>query len=190
MHGEFRSATLHLPGSMRDELRNPLGALLPSLTVASLRAAAGDRRVCAVGDRVVFTLDEMGRPPQVAVVDYRTRREDAGPLRERVSRVGDSVLRCKNPAGAILPELWDSLEKAYSVFHTPHPASRCVRVEVDGEEDLAALPAILLAPDGWAVLYGLPDRGVVVVPAEEEKRLLVRRILSRFTGVAGWNSKS
>ncbi|PSP55024.1 DUF359 domain-containing protein, partial [Halobacteriales archaeon QH_7_68_42] len=55
-------------------------------------------------------------------------------------------------------------------------------VRVDGEEDLAALPAIAAAPDGASVLYGQPDEGVVHVTVGDEVRDRVVDLLGLMDG--------
>ena len=45
-----------------------------------------------------------------------------------------------------------------------------VRVIVEGEEDLLALPIFLLVPYGSVVLYGLPFKGIVIVKVDFKKR--------------------
>jgi uncharacterized protein (UPF0218 family) len=55
-------------------------------------------------------------------------------------------------------------------------------IEVDGEEDLAALPAILATPEGGCVVYGQPGEGMVLVPVTDETQSLARDLLSRMDG--------
>jgi hypothetical protein len=59
---------------------------------------------------------------------------------------------------------------------------RSTLVRVDGEEDLAALPAIAAAPDGASVLYGQPGEGVVHVTVDDDVRDRVRSLLDRMDG--------
>jgi uncharacterized protein (UPF0218 family) len=55
-----------------------------------------------------------------------------------------------------------------------------VCIEVDGEEDLASLAAISLAPGGVTVIYGLPNKGVVVVDATTANKKKVKEVLDRM----------
>jgi Uncharacterized protein conserved in archaea len=50
---------------------------------------------------------------------------------------------------------------------------------VDGEEDLAALSAIFLAPENTKVIYGMPDEGVVVVDSSDSKEK-VKKLLKKM----------
>jgi uncharacterized protein (UPF0218 family) len=59
-----------------------------------------------------------------------------------------------------------------------------VTVRVDGEEDLATLPALLAAPPGAAVVYGQPDEGMVLVDVDDAARSRARSLLSRMDGDA------
>ena len=52
-----------------------------------------------------------------------------------------------------------------------------VRILVDGEEDLATLPALLHTPLGGTVLYGMPGQGIVAVVVTEEARTRAERWL-------------
>lgn len=160
-----------LPEAMRDEMRAPLGRLMSG--AAAYRAVRGVPKVVTVGDACTGDLAKRGRIPDVAVVDYKTRRaEDAG-LAAAVRSVGTKVLTARNPAATLTRELWAALDEAFK-------SGERVRVEVLGEEDLAALAAIVLAPEGTAVLYGQPGEGVVVVAVDAAAKAKVRDLLSRM----------
>ncbi len=81
----------------------------------------------------------------------------------------------KNPPGCISDDLWSAIETAYKFLE-----KGSLRIEVMGEEDLAALPAIFLAPRDVTVIYGLPDRGVVVVKVVEENKRKAKEILDKM----------
>jgi len=51
---------------------------------------------------------------------------------------------------------------------------------VDGEEDLLALPTMLLAPLDTYVVYGQYNLGMVVVRITEEIKSLARNLLTQF----------
>ena len=90
-----------------------------------------------------------------------------------MAAIGDTVVRVVNPAGTLTRDAWVALDEAFK------SASR-VRIEVIGEEDLTALAAIDLAPEGTVVLYGQPDAGVVLVRADADAKARVRDILGRM----------
>lgn len=53
---------------------------------------------------------------------------------------------------------------------------------VEGEEDLVALPAIAVAPEGAHVVYGQPGEGMVHVDVTDDHRREMRDLLERFEG--------
>lgn len=156
---------------MRIELQQPLGPVLSGADVfQAVRAASF---VVTVGDACTVDLVARGRMPDVAVVDFKTKREESEDLYESLQVVGDVVLRAVNPAGTLTRDAWRTLNEAFK-------SGARVRVEVIGEEDLTALAAIDLAPEGTVILYGQPHEGVVLARADAETKARVRGILRRM----------
>lgn len=161
-----------LPDSLRHELAKPLAKVL---TTDEAIAIVQGRFLIAVGDVCSQEFIERGRAPDVIVADWKTQRlSDLAAFRER-AKADASVLwlRAANPAGFITGALWQAIVSAIA-------SKRRALVEVDGEEDLAALPALLVAPEGAAVAYGQPNEGVVVVIVTPDVRRHVRSILDRM----------
>jgi uncharacterized protein (UPF0218 family) len=92
-----------------------------------------------------------------------------------LSRFGRVRLHVKNPVGTISDDLWEAIESVYK-----HLECGPYCIEVDGEEDLASLAAIYLAPGGVTVIYGLPNKGVVVVKATRSHKQKVKEVLDRM----------
>jgi hypothetical protein len=151
---------------MRDELRIPLGKLVAD-GAFSFEDVEGEK-VITVGDVITRRFMSAGKLPWIAIIDGKTRREV---LNSR-SIVHDSPVNVRNPAGSITLELWNAIDDACKKEEN-------TLIFVDGEEDLATLPAIFLAPQNAMVLYGMPDRGVVIVRAGEAKKK-VEGILKRM----------
>jgi uncharacterized protein (UPF0218 family) len=83
----------------------------------------------------------------------------------------------ENPSGTLTDELVTALQSALE----REPSTTTLLV-VEGEEDLAALPAVLAVADGASVVYGQPDEGMVLVTADEPTRERVRSLLERMDG--------
>lgn len=160
-----------LPISMRAELQTPLGPVLTG--AAAFEAVRDAPRVVTVGDACTLDLAARGRIPDVAVVDFKTKREKDPESARLLAAVGDTVLQAVNPAGTLTRDAWRALDEAFK-------STSRVRIEVLGEEDLTALAAIDLAPEGTVVLYGQPDVGVVLVRADAATKARVRDILGRM----------
>ncbi|HDS58837.1 MAG TPA: DUF359 domain-containing protein [Thermoplasmatales archaeon] len=161
-----------LPHSLRDELRTtPIGELLSE---DQLDDRERTDRMVAVGDMVTATLHRHGIHPDLAVVDYRIERAPCPPdVRSLIEGAEAEVMRVSNPPAVITDQMWDAIRRAYGRSHP-------VRIEVDGEEDLAALPAIVLAPADTTVVYGLPSRGLVWVAVGPTERKKVEAFLNKM----------
>ncbi len=163
---------LLLPEGLRPSLKRPLGRLFPSTAAAvkHLRKLSPTRLI-AVGDIVTADFLSAGVSPDVSVVDFVVMR---APATEKIKKAIDSfdarVIRVKNPAGTITPELRRALEEAKPPL----------KIVVEGEEDLATLPAVLSAPLGSVVAYGQPEEGVVLVEVTKAKRQEFAALLKQF----------
>jgi uncharacterized protein (UPF0218 family) len=164
------SLELVLPESARAELKEPMGTVYTD--AEALLADAGDP-VFAVGDVVTAHLVRAGRRPDLAVVDERTER--AAVADDVAADLPAADVTVANPAATLTGDLLSALADAAA-------AEEPRTVMVDGEEDLAALPAILLAPDGAAVVYGQPGEGMVLVTVDDAARERTRDLFDLLAG--------
>jgi hypothetical protein len=161
-----------LPDHLRPAFQRPFGPVVSTREL--LAGLAADASIVAVGDVVARTLIENHVRPKVIIVDYRTQRGGEDPeLRRIFGSWGDVAVRVTNPAGVLTDEL-------VSAVRTALGADGTTRIEVEGEEDLAGLPVFAHALDGTIVLYGMPNRGVVRVVVDAEKRALAHRLFQRM----------
>jgi uncharacterized protein (UPF0218 family) len=123
-----------------------------------------------VGDESAITLHKNNYNITLAIVDFQTRRRKDNDLRDQVSKIGKKVIKVINPAETITDELWEAITQALQ-------DKESVRIEVTGEEDLAFIPCMLLAPDHAVVIYGYPDRGMVIARVTPENRNAVSEAL-------------
>jgi uncharacterized protein (UPF0218 family) len=167
---------LTLPDDLRGSFKDPFG---PVYTDAAALLADAGRPVIAVGDVVTYHLRRAGHSPAVAVVDGKTKREAVdAEIREALA---DPEHRrdVENPPGALSESLLAAIAEAVA-------SEEPITIVVDGEEDLATLPAVLVAPLGGTVVYGQPDEGMVRVDVTEEAKAKMRSLVERMDGdVAG-----
>jgi uncharacterized protein (UPF0218 family) len=157
---------------MRSELAKPLGRLFKTSEIERpdfQRAVKSSSFVVTVGDRVTDTVGKMGRPPDVQIVDSMEDRKPRRPPDVPYA----STSNAKNPAGGITV---DAVERIREAFKAKKPA----RVLVEGEEDLLAIPAILLAPLSASIFYGQPGQGIVQVKVDEASKARSRALLKRM----------
>jgi uncharacterized protein (UPF0218 family) len=165
--GQYR-----LPEEMRGELAKPLGRLFKPDEISGpsfLRTVGQMSFVVTVGDRVTETFGKSGRTPDVQIVDSMENRKPRLP--PDVPFVANYV--ADNPPATITEAAVGAIRKA---FTGPKPA----RVLVVGEEDLLAIPAIILAPDASSVFYGQPGQGIVLVTADAAAKARSRALLRRM----------
>ncbi len=149
----------------RKKLQRIYGELI---STTDLLKKLTDEMVICVGDVVTDTLLSLGIEPDVAIVDYKTKREKK--VFERIKNYGDKVLKVRNPAGTITPELWVAVRNALTM-------NEKIRIDVDGEEDLAVIPVIYFAPLGATVIYGMPNTGLVLIKVSDEDKKKVNEII-------------
>jgi len=168
---------VELQQELRPELKEPFG---PVYTDADALLADADEPLVAVGDIVTYHLTRSGYTPAVALVDGRTKRaavEDHVEAAIDGDRF-DREVAVRNPPATLSAALLEALRAALDAAE----AGETTVVVVDGEEDLAALPAIAATPTGASVVYGQPDEGMVLVACEGEARAAVEDLLGRMDG--------
>ncbi|HQT44778.1 MAG TPA: DUF359 domain-containing protein [Candidatus Micrarchaeota archaeon] len=157
---------------LRAALKEPLGALLPDAGLRS-RLKSGGWRVCAVGDECAYRLIRSGIIPEIIIYDTMTKRSAvSGEVSETLSSFCKSPQRVKNPAGTITRELEDAVKSVMSA------GKGCILV--DGEEDLATLIVMQCASEKWAVVYGQPDKGAVLVIGGARAKAAADGALAKF----------
>jgi len=126
----------------------------------------------ACGDRVVGRALELGHPPLVGIVDYKTRRGEPIP-RGRYRALGARrTIRVTNPAG----QLTEALRAAVREL----AGSDGGLLEVEGEEDLGALALVESLPLGATVIYGIPGEGVSFVLVDDVAKAHVRNLVAQM----------
>jgi uncharacterized protein (UPF0218 family) len=173
---------LELQAELRSELKEPFGPV--STDVDAVLASAGEPLV-TVGDIVTYHVLQADTTPDVALVDERTERAAVDEtVRRTVLGNGasgfDREVEVANPPATLTADLLAALGGALDLA-----GLETTLLVVDGEEDLAALPAIAAAPDGATVLYGQPGEGVVDVTADSDVRERVVALVERMDGDPG-----
>lgn len=154
-------------------LKQPFGTLIPDSHVTKQKIASmlkDAKKVIAVGDATTERLVSFGITPDVAVIDGRERRSKRSyPSNNYAAK----ELQCTNPASVISKEAVNVLRNA---LKTKPP----VRVLIDGEEDLLALPLFAMSQAGSVILYGQPLEGMVVVKITAIKQKQAKDLIERL----------
>ena len=143
------------------EFKAPLGKLyvnfedaIPMIKEASF--------LISVGDQTTKNLVDNDLIPNLGIIDNRIQRKDHN---YDIIRT-ENILNAENPAGTITENLWETIDEAISLT-LEDDENRIIVVK--GEEDLAVLPCLLIAPEDAVILYGQPNEGLVFVNVFEGK---------------------
>jgi hypothetical protein len=175
---QLREFTLTLPEHLRKTLKGPKGQLFSRSELGAAEDVCSHVRkhnlnpVIAVGDLVSINLAKVNCQATLSILDGKTKRHD--PL--DYDLITDVTFHAVNPAAEIRPEVWIAIEQSLILGET----GKTAKLLIEGEEDLTALPAVALAPLGSAVVYGLPDQGIVVIKVASEHKQAVDTILQQM----------
>jgi len=159
-----------VPESLRPELARRYGPVLAGAEAdRALRALA---LFASCGDRVTLRALELGHPPLVGIVDYKTQREERIDPEAFEPLAARRRLRVKNPAGTLTDGLCDAVRELV--------AAGGGLLEVDGEEDLGSLALVETLPAGATVIYGIPGAGVSFVRVDATAKEHVRQLIGRM----------
>lgn len=168
---------LTLQESLRSELKDPLG---PIYTDAEALLQDASPPLLAVGDVVTAHLLDAGHTPELAIVDEQTERSavDDWVADAIAGATGfDHELTVENEAATLSVSLLLSIRAAIAAAE-----DTATLLRVDGEEDLATLPAVCRAPGGATVVYGQPGEGMVRVTVDAETKQTAKELLEKMDG--------
>jgi len=164
-----------LPEKLREELKKPFGFLFNEKEL--LEFLKNEKYIVSIGDQVTYTILKNNIMPVFCIVDYKTKRKSCNnEIIKLIKSYGQKKIIVKNPPGCISDDLWTSIRDSYRNI-----GEKTIRIEVEGEEDLATLPAIILAPNrDVTIIYGLLDKGVVIVKAIEDNIIKAKKIIDEM----------
>lgn len=143
-----------------DELKKPLGKLFSNFEDA-IPEITSSPFLISVGDATFNNLINNNILPNVGIIDNLIKRKnhvwDHLPM--------ENILNVKNSAGTITDDLCKCIKEAILLAEDGEDQL----IIVDGEEDLAVLPCILIAPEDTIILYGQPNEGLVLLNASDFK---------------------
>ena len=133
------------------------------------------KSVATIGDICTVKLIQEEIIPNLMIVDYKTKRNVK--LTEKQMSIIESV-KCKsvevdNESGTISQQLYFEIKKAIK-------SEIMTKIIVNGEEDLATLPVIKHSKIGAKVIYGMPDKGMVVVDVNQQAKERANKLLERM----------
>jgi uncharacterized protein (UPF0218 family) len=169
---------LLLPDELRSSLKEPLGRLYKGNGLECVTAMEKEllsaKKVAAIGDMTAFYLLKASIEPDLLVVDNKTKRMPVSDhVAEKLDHESYKTVKVNNPAATLTKELINLIRESLQ-------SDEHVKIVVEGEEDLATLPAILYAPLGSVVVYGQPNEGSVLVDVTPERKQHIEEFMKRM----------
>lgn len=166
---------LHLPDNLREDLRKPLGKVFKKVhQVIKFIKLIRPLMTIAVGDIISMTLEKEGIRPDVKIIDNRSRRQEI--LNPNPPADGQTSNLINKP-GTINSDSSKAINLNIKKFISTKKKQTVI---IKGEEDLLALPAILMAPLNGLVLYGHWQLGIIAVEVNELKKYKIVNIINKF----------
>lgn len=165
-----------LPDSLRDALKTTKIGTLVTSTQELIDALHNSSCIVAIGDYVASSVIPTDLPICMIIVDYiHKRKKISDDQRHVLESFGEQTYQVENPPACISDQLWNSIEQGLQQMRTS-----TVRITVQGEEDLASLAVISLASSDVTVIYGVPDKGVLIVPITPYHKKVVNDVLEKM----------
>ena len=169
---------------LRKDLKMPLGILLkgnlqsPNSLIIKLRkslAKTNNSIIITVGDEVTTLCNRFGIGIDLAIIDFKIKRKKVyDNLSDLGFRRNKPDFLVENPRGFIRSKMISAIDMSLKEIVLK---GKQQIIKVNGEEDLAGIPAILLAPLGSVVMYGQPGGGLVIVRVSEDRKKHLIRLL-------------
>ncbi len=136
--------------------------------------------ITTVGDVVTINLIRNGYTPDLAIVDFYSKRKPLDPSSVNFLKQSFSeIMIINNPRSTISNDALRKLRMIYSWLVGKR--KRKILVKVEGEEDLLTLVAILYSPEKAFVIYGQPNEALVVVMINKYVKDSIREFLKSLT---------
>ena len=154
---QWKNKNLTVSGETRAEFKSPWGKVEKELSVEGLNP----NYIVVVGDHTALEFNKHNANQFLSIIDFKIQRE----IRfKHISELGfkeENIYKVISLPGRIS---WDLVAAIQTAFIKKEKSV----ILIDGEDDLAVLPVILIAPLGFSIFYGQPNIGVVRVYVTEE----------------------
>ena len=168
-HFLSKIARLRFSDKIRQELKKPFGKI-----IKIDKKFKSSNLLISVGDITTSNLLKIGIIPNLSIIDFYVGRKK---VFYNLSQLGfaqpNPDVIVKNSPGQISQQLIDQAQRSLR-----ENAAVGQVILVDGEEDLAVIPCLLMAPLGTTIIYGQPQKGAVKVTADLKSKQQLVNLLS------------
>jgi len=181
------SADHIMPDELREEFKKPWGKLLKVPKDTDFRNSS---LIAAVGDETSKVLNRLGIKFQIAVIDFKIARQKRFSDIKELGFFGNEIVyKVLNNPGSVSSALFKTVSE---VLKRVEEQSQIILI--DGEDDLAVVPLILLSSLGTYIYYGQPGeahlqspqseasggQGIVKIVVDEDIKAKIRELVARF----------
>ncbi len=165
--------TLLITEGLREILSSPFGKIVNNSRLKKIDFS----KTVTVGDITSRYFNSRKFKQRIAVIDYCVARKKEFATLEELGFSGrlEETIKISNPPGTITPLLFKASQKALR-----ENSRKQVIIEIEGEEDLAVLPFLIILPLDFCIFYGQPGTGMIEVEVTEDNKEKARRILREF----------
>lgn len=167
--------SLRLPQEFRNDFKKPIGEIVSDLEV--LKKLTKNQFIILIGDIVTSTLISIGKIPNLSIFDLKTQRKN---IKDKLilNTLPKPDVKLTNNPGTITS---NAAERIHEFIQKSLKDKKSYALQINGEEDLLTVPAILLSPINSIVLYGQRDVGAVLVRVTlEKKKEILNKYFSKF----------
>ncbi|HUD09730.1 MAG TPA: pantetheine-phosphate adenylyltransferase [Patescibacteria group bacterium] len=165
---KWQNKTLILPENLRSILQEPWGEVLKEIP-QNINGA----KTVVVGDATAQKFNQQKTGQFLSIIDFLIHREIKFHQLSELGFSSQVMQQVKNSPGIVTPELFQAVQSAFN-------AKEQTVILVEGEDDLAVLPVLLIAPLGFSIFYGQPDEGLVHVLVTEENKEKAYQLAQSF----------
>ena len=152
---------------IRKILKKPLGKIISEKEIAELNTKESNSKIIVVGDVSILNFLKKNIKPWLAIFDNKSMRKQISTEQKRIlETTWAKTIRIKNERGCL---------NKYFILHAREFIDHGGGILIDGEEDLVALAFILVIKDNEKVVYGQPDKGLVVVEPDNNLKKKISR---------------
>lgn len=161
-----------LPHELRKALQQPFGQLLLTDKIPDML----DKQIITVGDATTARFHSDGKRQKISVIDFVVERKPTYASFAALGfHDGYEVYEVANPPATLTPQLWQAIRTSFTTVTQEE-----IVIRVTGEEDLAVIPLVLVAPLGYHIFYGQPHEGLVWVQVTLDAKKKAYGLLKRF----------
>jgi cytidyltransferase-like protein len=169
VYKKFIKSEISFNQNQKDSLKEPQGILVnDQKELQSIISDYLPTSIGLVGDITLSFFLKNNLLFNLGFYDGKTQRQPNHEVEELLSSAPQHFIT--NHPGTISPEISNTYE---SLSNNPNQI-----IKVNGEEDLLAVALVLLLPLQSVVIYGQPDRGLVVMKVSEDKKEQMKNLLN------------